>query len=57
PDYLKNLAANFHKFYNENKVVGSINENDLLKLFSLVALSIKTAFSLMGIEAKNKMEH
>ncbi|ECK8041424.1 arginine--tRNA ligase [Campylobacter jejuni] len=57
PDYLKNLAANFHKFYNENKVVGSANENDLLKLFSLVALSIKTAFSLMGIEAKNKMEH
>ncbi|HEB7534618.1 TPA: arginine--tRNA ligase [Campylobacter coli] len=57
PDYLKNLAASFHKFYNENKVVGSVNENDLLKLFALVALSIKTAFALMGIEAKNKMEH
>ena len=57
PDYLKNLASNFHKFYNENKVIGSLNENDLLKLFALVALSIKTAFSLMGIEAKDKMEH
>ncbi|MDX2322771.1 arginine--tRNA ligase [Campylobacter hepaticus] len=56
PDYLKNLAANFHKFYNENKVIGSFNEYDLLKLFALIALSIKTALSLMGIEAKNKME-
>lgn len=57
PDYLKNLAANFHKFYNENKVLGSQNEDALLKLFSLVALSIKTAFALMGIEAKDKMSH
>lgn len=57
PDYLKNLAANFHKFYNENKVVGSKDEDDLLKLFALVALSIKTAFALMGIEAKDKMTH
>ncbi len=57
PDYLRNLAANFHKFYNENKVIGSSNEKDLLKLFALIALSIKVAFSLMGIEAKNKMQH
>lgn len=57
PDYLKNLASLFHKFYNENKVVGSTNEDELLKLFAVCALSIKTAFSLMGIEAKNKMNH
>lgn len=56
PDYLKNLAASFHKFYNENKVVGSENEKSLLKLFALVALSIRTAFALMGIEAKNRMD-
>ncbi|MBK1964809.1 arginine--tRNA ligase [Campylobacter novaezeelandiae] len=56
PDYLKNLASNFHKFYNENRVVGAENEDTLLKLFSLVALSIKTGLFLMGIEAKNKME-
>ncbi|MDO5046773.1 arginine--tRNA ligase, partial [Campylobacter sp.] len=42
-DYLKSLAANFHKFYNENRVVGSENEDELLKLFAVVALSIKTA--------------
>lgn len=54
-DYLKSLAANFHKFYNENRVVGSQNEDELLKLFAVVALSIKTAFALMGITAKDKM--
>ncbi|WP_169972842.1 MULTISPECIES: arginine--tRNA ligase [unclassified Campylobacter] len=54
-DYLKSLAANFHKFYNENRVVGSENEDELLKLFAVVALSIKTALSLMGITAKDKM--
>ena len=32
-DYLKSLAANFHKFYNENRVVGSENEDELLKAF------------------------
>ncbi|NLY03532.1 MAG: arginine--tRNA ligase [Campylobacter sp.] len=55
PDYLKNLAASFHKFYNENRVIGSQNEDALLKLFALVALSIKTSLSLMGIEAKKVM--
>ena len=54
-DYLKNLAALFHKFYAENKVVGSANEDSLLKLFAVVALSIKTALNIMGIEAKQKM--
>ncbi len=54
-DYLKNLAALFHKFYAENKVVGSAHEDSLLKLFAVVALSIKTALSIMGIAAKEKM--
>lgn len=54
-DYLKSLAATFHKFYSDNKVVGSSNEDSLLKLFAVVALSIKTALSIMGIEAKKKM--
>ena len=55
-DYLKNLASLFHKFYNENRVLGSKNEDSLLKLFAVVSLSIKTGFSLMGIEAKDKMQ-
>ncbi|KEA45277.1 arginyl-tRNA synthetase [Campylobacter mucosalis] len=55
PEYLKNLCASFHKFYNENRVIGSDNEDALLKLFAIVALSIKTALALMGIEAKERM--
>lgn len=54
-DYLKSLAAAFHKFYSDNKVVGSANEDSLLKLFAVVALSIKTALHIMGIEAQKKM--
>ena len=57
PDYLKSLSASFHKFYNENRVVGSQNEDELLKLFSVVALSIKVALNLMGIKAKDVMEN
>lgn len=55
PDFLKSLAGDFHKYYNENRVIGSDNENARLKVFAVVALCIRTAFSLMGLEAKAKM--
>ena len=55
PDYLKALAADFHKYYNENRVVGSDNQNAKLKLFALVALCIRTAFGRLGLSAKEKM--
>lgn len=54
-DYLVSLASNLHKFYNENRVVGSENEEVYLKIFAMVALSIRTGLKLMGIEAKDKM--
>lgn len=54
-DFLKALSANFHKFYNENRIIGSENEDALLKLFGVVALSIRTALKLMGIVAKERM--
>lgn len=54
-EYLKNLAASLHKFYNENRVVGSEKEDSFLKLFALVALSLRTGLRLIGIEAKQKM--
>lgn len=56
-DYLYSLSSNFHKFYNDNRIVGSENEEMLLKLSGIVALCIKTGLSLMGIKAKDKMEH
>jgi len=54
-EYLKNLASMLHKFYNETKIVSTPHEDEYLKVLAVVALSIKTAFSLMAIEAKNKM--
>ena len=55
PDYLKALAASLHKFYYDVRIIGTENEAKLLKLMLIVALSIKTGLSLMGIEAKDKM--
>jgi len=54
-DYLKGLASTFHKFYYDHKVIGVENEAKLLKLFLVVALSIKTGMSLLGITAKDRM--
>lgn len=55
-DFLRALAASFHKFYNENRVLGAQNEKALLKLFAIVALSIKTGFELIGIKAMERMD-
>jgi len=55
PDYLKALAASLHKFYYDCRIIGTDDEAKLLKLLLVVALSLKTGLSLMGIEAKNHM--
>lgn len=54
-DYLKALASTYHKFYYDHKVIGTDNEAKLLKLFLVVALSIRTGLSLLGITAKDRM--
>lgn len=55
PDYLKALAAKLHKFYYDTRIIGNEDETKLLKLLLVVALSIRTGLSLLGIEAKNSM--
>ncbi|MCX6073929.1 MAG: arginine--tRNA ligase [Campylobacterales bacterium] len=55
PDYLKALAAKLHKFYYDTRVIGHEDEAKLLKLLLVVALSIRTGLSLLGIEAKDRM--
>lgn len=55
PEYLKSLASSLHKFYYDVRIIGTEDEAKLLKLLLVVALSIKTGLSLMGIEAKDKM--
>ena len=55
PDYLKVLAGRLHKFYYDNRIIGSEDETRLLKLLLVVALSLKTGLSLLGIQAKDRM--
>lgn len=55
PDYLKSLASSLHKFYYDCRIIGTENEAKLLKLLLVVALSLRTGLSLMGIEAKDRM--
>lgn len=54
-EYLKSLASSLHKFYNENRVVGSVDEEKFLKLFAVVALSLRVGLGLIGIHAKERM--
>ena len=54
-DYLKALAAGYHQFYNKHKVIGTEQEDLLLKLSAMVALSLRVGLGLMGIEAKYRM--
>jgi len=54
-DYLKALSARLHKFYYDYRILGKEDEAKLLKLFLMVAISLRTGLSLMGITAKNKM--
>jgi arginyl-tRNA synthetase len=55
PDYLKVLAGRLHKFYYDTRIIGTEDEAKLLKLLLVVALSIKTGLSLLGIQAKDRM--
>ena len=54
-DYLKHLAGMYHKFYYDNKVIGTPNEDKLLKLSAMVALSIRVGLRMLGIKAMERM--
>lgn len=54
-DYLKDLSAGFHKFYNAHKILDTPNEAMLLKIMKVVSHSITLGLSLLGIDAKTKM--
>jgi len=54
-EYLKSLANKLHRFYTENRVLGSERENIYLKIFAVTALSLRTGLKLLGIKAKTKM--
>jgi len=54
-DYLHSLSASVHKFYNEHRIIGLDVQNQYLKILSMVALSIRTGLSVLGIKAKEVM--
>ncbi|MCF6201224.1 MAG: arginine--tRNA ligase [Hydrogenimonas sp.] len=54
-EYLKNLAGMYHKFYYDNRVIGSEREDALLKISAMVALSLRVGLKLLGIEAAKRM--
>ncbi|MEA1914663.1 MAG: arginine--tRNA ligase [Campylobacterota bacterium] len=54
-DYLHSLASLTHKFYNSYKIVGVEEEDQYLKILSLVAMSIRVGLKLLGITAKKEM--
>lgn len=54
-DYLHSLSAAVHKFYNEHRIIGLEEQNQYLKVLSMVALSIRTGLEVLGIKAKMAM--
>lgn len=54
-DYLRNLASEFHRFYNEQKILDTPDEAALLQVCRMVALSLSQGLSLLGICAKERM--
>lgn len=56
-NYMQNLAATFHKFYGNNKVVTENKEQteSYLALISAVKITIKNALNLVGVTAPEKM--
>ncbi|MBX7491198.1 arginine--tRNA ligase [Helicobacter turcicus] len=54
-DYLYALAADFHRFYNETKILNTENEEQILKVLVVVAHSIALGLDLLGVRAKESM--
>lgn len=54
-EFTKNLAGDFHAFYNNNKILGESNEAQFLKASKIVSHALESAFFLLGIKAKRTM--
>lgn len=55
PEYLQDLSSMIHRFYNEYKVIGEDNQNAMLKVFAIAAMSLRVGLKLLGIQAKEVM--
>lgn len=54
-DYLYKLSGRLHRFYTDNRVIGSADEEQFLKVFAVVRLAIWQGLRLLGIKAKTRM--
>lgn len=54
-DFLKNLAGEFHRFYNETKILNTAKEEQILKVLIVVAKSLNLGLALLGVQAKESM--
>ena len=54
-EYLRTLAGEFHHFYNEEKILNTPNEKQILSVLSIVAKSLNAGLALLGIQAKKSM--
>ncbi|WP_299549579.1 arginine--tRNA ligase [uncultured Helicobacter sp.] len=54
-DYLYALSADFHRFYNETKILNTAQEEQILKVLVVVAHSIALGLDLLGVKAKTSM--
>ncbi|MBF0848839.1 arginine--tRNA ligase, partial [Streptococcus danieliae] len=56
-NYMQTLAASFHKFYGNNKVISDNKEQtqSYLALITAVKITIKNALELVGVSAPERM--
>ena len=54
-EYLKNLAASLHSFYNTHKILQTPNQNDILYALKVVSQTLTLGLALLGITAKTRM--
>ncbi|WP_104721771.1 arginine--tRNA ligase [Helicobacter mesocricetorum] len=54
-EYLRMLSSEFHHFYNEEKILHTENEKQILSVLKIVAQAIFQGLELLGIQAKTKM--
>lgn len=54
-EYLKNLAAMLHGFYNTHKILQTPQQNSYLYVLKVVSHSLTLGLSLLGIQAQTRM--
>ncbi len=54
-EYLRMLSSEFHHFYNEEKILHTENEKQILSVLKIVAQALFQGLELLGVQAKTKM--